>query len=217
MHARERTFHLAFLAIIALCAAGCGAPSMPERLDQARLSLAQVNTLAARPTPEQIKAAKGIALLSIVQAGVGIGGEGGGGIVLQRVGSSWGAPFAVDVAAGTLGLQLGGQGKDVMILFHDDDALKQFVIGGMQLQAVGEGTFGAATGNTLAKKPASLFFIKAQGIFGGLELGGLNVTPANSVNAATYTGNMESAAILSGKTKEPEGTARLIKLLDAMQ
>ena len=64
------------LAFALLSLAACGAPSMDERLTQARLSLAQVNTLPAHPSPEQMKAAKGIALLSIVQGGAGLGGEG---------------------------------------------------------------------------------------------------------------------------------------------
>jgi lipid-binding SYLF domain-containing protein len=204
------------LAFALLSLAACGAPSMDERLTQARLSLAQVNTLPAHPSPEQMKAAKGIALLSIVQGGAGLGGEGGGGVVLQRVSGGWGAPYGVDVGAGTIGLQLGGQGKDVMILFNDESALKQFVSGGMQLQAIGEGTFGAATGNTLEMKPSMVRFVKCQGVFGGVELGGLNVSPSNNLNAATYGSKADSDAILSGKVKQPEGTSRLTRMLDAM-
>jgi lipid-binding SYLF domain-containing protein len=195
--------------------AACGAPSMEERLTQARLSLAQVNTLKEHPTPEQMKSAKGVALLSIVQGGVGIGGEGGGGLVLQRNGTTWGCPFAVDVGAGTIGLQLGGQGKDVLLIFNSEDALLDFIDGGMQLHAIGEGTFGASTGNTQAQKRSTIVFLKGQGIFGGLELGALNVGPAKDVNAAAY-GASDQAAILSGKVKPPESLSRLTRMLDAM-
>jgi lipid-binding SYLF domain-containing protein len=40
--------------------------------------------------------------------------------------------------------------------------------------------------------------------------------PANNLNAATYGSKSDSAAILSGKVKQPEGTSRLTRMLDAM-
>lgn len=202
------------MALLLSCA--CGAPSMDQRLTQARLSLAQVNTLIVHPSPAQMKAAVGVALLSIVQGGAGIGGEGGGGVVLQRVEGGWGAPYGVDVGAGTIGLQLGGQGKDVMILFNDTQALKDFVTGGMQLQALGEGTFGAASGDTVAPQASMVRFVKCQGLFGGLQLGGLNVSPSHNLNAATYGSEADSDSILSGKVRLPEDTTRLTRMLDAM-
>ncbi len=204
--------------LLPLLLAACGAPSMYERLETARHSLAEVNTLKDHPTPKDMQDAKGLVLLSLVQAGVGIGGEGGGGVVLRRNGTSWGSPYAVDVGAGTIGLQLGGQGKDVLILFNDEATLKEFVEGGMHLQALGEGTFGAASGNTKAPKPATSVFTKGQGVFGGLELGGLNMGPANAVNAGSY-GKADVETILSGKVKPAnadEQLQRLLKMLDAM-
>lgn len=213
-----RLLALRLLPLLALLTAACGAPSMHERLDQARHSLAEINTLSVHPTQEEMKKAVGIALLSVVQGGAVIGGEGGGGVVMQRLTGGWGSPYAVDLGAGTLGLQLGGQGKDVLILFNDAGALKEFVKGGMNLQALGEGTFGAASGNTKEPKLNTTVFVKGQGLFGGLELGGLNVGPATNVNTGAY-GKADADAILSGKVqpanvKEP--LDRLVKMLDAM-
>lgn len=208
-----------FLPLLALLTASCGAPSMHERLEQARHSLAEINTLSTHPTPEEMKKAAGVALLSLGQGGVVIGGEGGGGIVMQRMTGGWGSPYAVDLGAGTIGLQLGGQGKDVLILFNDAASLQEFVKGGMQLQAVGEGTIGAASGNTKEPRLNTTVFVKSQGLFGGLELGGLNVGPATSVNTGAY-GKAETDAILSGKVQPANVKSpldRLLKMLDAMQ
>ena len=204
--------------LLTLLLAACGAPSMHERLDLARHSLAEINTLPEHPTPQEMKKAVGVALLNLGQGGVIIGGEGGGGIVMQRVTGGWGSPFAVDLGAGTLGLQLGGQGKDVLILFNDAASLQEFVKGGMHLQALGEGTFGSASGNTKEPKLNTTVFVKGQGVFGGLELGGLSVGPARNVNTGAY-GKTEADAILLGKVqpanvKEP--LERLVKMLDAM-
>jgi len=112
-------------------------------------------------------------------------------------------------------VQLGGQGKDVLVIFNDAAALDEFVKGGMQLQALGEGTFGSASGNTKEPKLNTTVFVKGHGVFGGLELGGLNV----GVNTGAY-GKADVETILSGKVqpanvKEP--LERLVKMLDAMQ
>jgi len=189
---------------------------MDERLTQARLSLAQVNTLKDHPTPEQMKTAKGVALLSIVQGGLGIGGEGGGGVVLQRNGTTWGCPYAVDLGAGTIGLQIGGQGKDVLILFNSDGALSDFLKGEMQLQAVAEGTGGSESGNTRSKSSEREIFVKGSGLYGGAELGGMKFSASNKINAGSYGPAATSTDILDGKVKKPDGLSTLTDALDAM-
>jgi lipid-binding SYLF domain-containing protein len=213
----NRTLSLLLLALTAILPIGCGASTMSQRLLDASHALAEVNTLAEKPTKQQMSEAKGVAILNISQGGVGIGGEGGGGLVLKRVGGGWGAPYAVDAAAGTIGAQLGGQGKDVLILFNSEDALKDFVKGGMQLQAVAEGTGGSDSGNTRSKSSERTIFIKGSGLYGGAELGGLNFSPANKVNAGTYGPAATSGEILDGKVKRPDGLSSLTAALDAMR
>ena len=214
----QRALTVIVMSALALLPVGCGASTMSSRLSDASLSLAEVNTLPQdkKPTKQQMKDAKGVAIMNIAQGGVGIGGEGGGGLVLKRMGNGWGAPFAFDSAAGTIGAQLGGQSKDVLVVFNTDDAIKQFVAGGMHLQAVAEGTGGSDSGNTKSKKPEYEYFIKGNGLFGGAELGGLNFSPANKVNAATYGPVPTSQDILDGKVTKPDGTSSLTAALDAM-
>ena len=204
------------LSALSLLPVGCGASTMSARVTDAMQTLAEINTLKTKPTKEQMSAAKGVAILSLAQGGIGIGGEGGGGLVLKRVGGGWGAPYAMDAAAGTIGAQLGGQGKDVLIVFNDETSLKQFVAGGMQLQAVAEGTGGNDSGNTRSKKLGYEYFIKGSGLYGGAELGGLNFSASNKVNAAAYGAMATSSDILDGKVTRPEGMPGLTSALDAM-
>lgn len=214
----HRALAVIVMSAIAMLPVGCGASTMGSRLSDATLSLAEVNTLPAaqKPTAQQMKDAKGVAIMRVAQGGVGIGGEGGGGVAMKRVGSGWGAPFAFDTAAGTIGAQLGGQSKDVLVVFHSEDALKQFVAGGMHLQAVAEGTGGSDSGNTRSKNLSYQYFVKGSGLYGGAELGGLNFSPANKVNAAAYGPVPTSQDILDGKVTKPDGTSSLVAALDAM-
>jgi lipid-binding SYLF domain-containing protein len=212
-----RLASIAVLVASALLPIGCGASTMGARISEAQVDLSKVQTSAEKPTREDMKDVKGVALMSVGQGGVGIGGEGGGGVILKRVGGGWGAPFAFDAAAGSIGLQLGGQVKHIMVVFYEEGALKQFAMGGMQLLAVGEGTGGSASGNTRSTNVQYKPFIAGAGLYGGLQLGGLNFTPAKEVNSATYGPSASMEDILNGKVAAPAGTAGLTASLDAMR
>ncbi len=213
----SRILPVLVLLLSALLPIGCGASTMSQRLLDANHALAQVNTLPKKPTKEQMAAAKAVAILNIAQGGIGIGGEGGGGVVLKRVGSGWGAPYAIDAAAGTIGAQLGGQGKDVLILFNSDGALSDFLKGEMQLQAVAEGTGGSESGNTRSKSSEREIFVKGSGLYGGAELGGMKFSASNKINAGSYGPAATSTDILDGKVTKPDGTSSLTAALDAMR
>jgi len=213
----QRTIVTLCLSALALLPIGCGASTMSARLTDATATLAQVNTLPHKPTVKQFNEAKGVALMHIAQGGAGLGGEGGGGLVLKRVGSGWGAPYAMDAAAGTIGLQLGGQTKDVLILFNNAEALNQFVAGGMQLQAIAEGTAGTDSGNSASKKLAYEYFVRGDGLFGGAQLGGLNFSPNNKMNSAVYGPAASSQDILDGNVTKPDGLSSLTSALNAIK
>ncbi len=130
---------------------------------------------------------------------------------MKAIGRGWGAPFAMDVAAGTIGLQIGGQSKHFMIVFYDEAALNQFVQGGMQLQAVGEGTGGTAAGDTRSASTLYKPFIAGAGLYGGLQLGGLNFSPATKVNSFFFNDTATT------EVTKPENLSSLSKSLDALR
>ena len=207
---------IAVVVTAALQLVGCGASTMSARVTDAVDTINRLNASAEKPTKEDMKDCKGVVIMHTAQGGLGVGGEGGGGVVMKAIGRGWGAPFAMDVAAGTIGLQIGGQSKHFMIVFYDEAALNQFVAGGMQLQAVGEGTGGTATGDTRSKSTLYKPFIAGAGLYGGLQLGGLNFSPSTKLNEATYPG-ASAAAILDGKVTKPENLSSLTKALDALR
>jgi len=212
----HRTLTAILTACLALLPVGCGASTMSARLSEARIDLAKVNASPEAPKKDDVKNMKGIAIMSVGQGGVGIGGEGGGGLLLKKLDSGWGAPFAVDAAAGSIGLQLGGQVKHFIVIFYDEGCMRDFAKGGMQLLAVGEGTGGSATGNTRSTSAQYKAFIAGAGLYGGLQLGGLNYSPATDVNSAAY-GSATLTDILDGKVRVPDGLTSLTASLDAMR
>ena len=207
---------IAIVVAAALQLVGCGASTMSARVTDAVDTINRLNASAEKPTKEDMKNCKGVVIMHTAQGGLGVGGEGGGGVVMKAIGRGWGAPFAMDVAAGTIGLQIGGQSKHFMIVFYDEAALNQFVQGGMQLQAVGEGTGGTATGDTRSTSTLYKPFIAGAGLYGGLQLGGLNFSPSTKLNSATYNA-ATATEILNGKVTKPENLSSLTKALDALR
>jgi lipid-binding SYLF domain-containing protein len=212
----KHMFPIVAMAAATLQLVGCGASTMSARVTDAVDTINTLNASAEKPTTEDMKDCKGVVIMHTAQGGLGIGGEGGGGVVMKAIGRGWGAPFAMDVAAGTIGLQIGGQSKHFLIVFYDESALNQFVQGGMQLQAVGEGTGGTSTGDTRSRSTLYKPFIAGSGLYGGLQLGGLNFTPATKVNGAAYD-SATATEILDGKVTKPENLSSLTKALDALR
>jgi len=72
---------------------------------------------------EFLKAAKGILVIpKVIQGGFIVGGEYGEGAL--RIGGKTVAYY--NIVAGSFGLQIGGQEKDIMLVFMDDAVLKKF-------------------------------------------------------------------------------------------
>lgn len=104
------------------------------------------------PIPAEIlQNAKGIAICTILKGGIGIGGQGGEGIILIRHLSGgapvWRAPSAFNISGASLGAQLGFSSISYIIVLNSERAIGQFVgVGKMKWDATATGTAGEDTG-----------------------------------------------------------------------
>ena len=126
-----------------------------------------------------LKSAKGVLVFAgVIKAGIGIGGEYGEGS-LSIHGST------VDyysIGSASIGFQLGAQKKDVILVFMQDQALKDFragdgwkvgVDGSVALVKVGAG--GAIDTSTI-KEPILAFIVGQKGLMYNLTLEGSKIT-----------------------------------------
>ena len=124
---------------------------------------------------ELVKASKGILVMPNVKKGAFIiGGEYGQGAL--RVGGK--SVDYYNTISGSIGLQIGGQAKDIILLFMTDEALKQFraskgweagVDGNVALITIGAG--GRADTRTL-KDPIVGFVFDAKGLIADISIKG---------------------------------------------
>ncbi|MBM4112152.1 MAG: lipid-binding SYLF domain-containing protein [Phycisphaerae bacterium] len=205
------------LAAITVSAGGCGNTSMSSRIlkDTAILESMQASS---KPIPAAtLKNASGVAIINEIEAGVGIGGSGGEGILVRKIDGGWSQPLAVSIASGTIGVQLGAQGTDMVIVFNTDAAVMKFASEGASMIAVAKGTAGGASGGTAAMSgppPTTQIFSRSEGLYGGADVGGFNVQVDKKVNEETYGTSTTVLQILEGRAAPQPGMMRIERMLD---
>ena len=131
---------------------------------------------------ELIAASKGMLVMpNVVKGAFIIGGEYGEG-ALRVNGETVGY---YNTISGSIGFQIGGQAKDIILLFMTDDAIKQFrassgweagVDGNVALITIGAGE---RVDTTTSKDPIVGFVFDAKGLIADLSLKGAKFTKLN--------------------------------------
>jgi lipid-binding SYLF domain-containing protein len=177
------------------------------------------------PIPAEIlQNAKGVAICTILKGGIGIGGQGGEGIILIRhLGGAapvWRAPSAFNISGASLGAQLGFTSISYIIVLNTERAIGQFVgEGKMKWDATATGTAGADTGvesqstRDLEKRDV-LVYRDSGGLFGGATFGGSSIEVKNEINHEAYGEHIHIRDILEGRVPLPQNAQRLYDLLD---
>jgi lipid-binding SYLF domain-containing protein len=124
---------------------------------------------------EFVKASKGMLVMpNVIKGAFIIGGEYGEGAL--RVGGK--SVDYYNTIAGSIGFQIGGQAKDIFLLFMTDEALKNFrassgweagVDGNVALITIGAGE---RADTTTSKDPIVGFVIDAKGLIADLSIKG---------------------------------------------
>jgi SH3 domain-containing YSC84-like protein 1 len=200
------------------------AAGMAGRINDAT-SIMEKRQGSANPIPAEIlNNAKGVAICTITKAGIGIGGQGGEGIVMVKhmgpTGTVWRAPSAFNISGGSIGAQLGFSTIRYIIVLNTDQAIHQFVgTGKLKLDATAAGTAGedtASEGESTRdlEKHEVLVYRDSGGLFGGATIGGSTVEVKNAINQAAYGPNVYIRDILEGRVQLPANSERLYTLLD---
>ena len=170
--------------------------------------------------PEALAQAKAVAIFSSTQAGIVLGGKGGVGVFMKRLGNDFSPPLAVDLIEGSIGLQIGAQNEDSVYIFKTDAAVERFLTKGRYALAQASGSFGEGSGSTDpvdVSKSDVVVYTDAQGVYGGLVLGGSGFKIDEELNRKTYGQDVTTEMIVNGKVTPPPGTMVLWKLIRTEQ
>lgn len=186
---------LAALPAVALSGTAARAETEAEALvTEARLS---VDRLMADKEffelPKFIKAAKGIYIVpQLVKGGFILGAEGGTGVFLARgTDGSWSPPAFYTLGAGSIGLQIGGEVKEVVFVLMSDKAVdamlsSEFKLGADASVSVGPMGRGVEASRTTDFTSDIYAFSKSVGLFGGGALEGAKIFERTSLNESYY-------------------------------
>lgn len=217
-HTLRNTPWLAVLVLaVALPVAGCSTTHTLSDYDRATQVLD-----AAQATVENFKASKekpmdefrallpraqGVVVLpGVLKGGFIVAAEGGNGVLLAKDATGqWSQPAFYFMAAGSIGLQMGGQATDVVLLVFSQDAVKSIIehqgkLGadlGLIVGTVGAGVEASTTTNVGADVMA---FSQGVGVFAGGSLEAAMLIKRNDLNEAFY-GQVLSPAdiVLNGR------------------
>jgi lipid-binding SYLF domain-containing protein len=146
----------------------------------------------------------------VIKGGFIVGGQGGRGVASCRTPSGWSAPAYFEIKGGSVGLQIGGQSTDFVLLIMNESGMKsllsdKFELGGEA--SVAAGPVGrTASASTDAKLDAQILsYSRSKGLFGGVSLKGSAISPDKSDMEGTYGKGVKADTILAAdKTRAPQ-------------
>jgi lipid-binding SYLF domain-containing protein len=183
---------LAALAAVAL--AGCATTPDTRSGTETEVQRAQATLQDFRNDPDMtwfrdhFKEARAIVISpNVTRAGFVVGGSGGEAIVLSRSGAQWAGPAFYNMGAGSVGLQIGVDVSEVVILVMSDKGVNallspKFTLGGDASVAAGPVGAGAASSVTAD----FIAFARSKGVYAGVSLSGAVIAPDDRANAAFY-------------------------------
>jgi lipid-binding SYLF domain-containing protein len=137
----------------------------------------------------------------VIKAGFIVGGRGGRGLASCRLGNTWSAPAYLNLGGGSIGLQIGAQSTDFVLLMMNkegaDSLMKtKFTLGGDASVAAGPVGRQAGASTDLALNAQILSYSRSKGLFAGLELKGVVVETDEDDMRDAYGTNITTKEVL---------------------
>jgi lipid-binding SYLF domain-containing protein len=204
------------IAFAIALAGGCET-TMSERITKSIGTLADVQASPEPVDAEIFRNARGIALVDERQIGVVISGAGGEGLLMRRTTTGWSAPCIIKVQGFSVGASIGGEGRNLVIVFSTDESIDKFVADGSYFMAQAQGVFGDSYGRTsdpAQKEDQVHVYAVAGGVYGSCALGSIGFHIDADANAAAYGAEHTAWDILDGKVPTPAGHSALVTRID---
>ena len=148
-----------------------------------------------------------IVIPSMMNVAIGIGGSWGHGAMVCRSGKAfdgaWGAPAMYSLDGGSIGLQLGAEATDLVLLVMNPRGVGALLDNKVKLGAgasVAAGPKGRATeASTDATMRAEILsYSRSRGLFAGVSLSGTSLRPDNDASARSTGHKLTARRILTG-------------------
>jgi lipid-binding SYLF domain-containing protein len=169
-----------------------------ERVNKASAVMNEIMRINDRSIPRDLleKAKAVVVFPGAIKGAFIIGGQGGKGVAVRRIGRGWSAPAFLNMAGGSIGLQIGGSKTDYILLIMNDKGMKGLVEDKFELG--GEGSVAAGpVGRTAAASTNATFdaeiltYSRSKGLFAGVSLKGVSINSDTDLNRSVYEKNLK--------------------------
>lgn len=193
-----------------------------ERLANAAKAFEEIMSAPDKGIPGGVlnKAECVVVVPGMKKAGFIVGGSFGRGAISCRDKgrTGWGAPAMVELGGGSVGLQIGAEATDVVMLVMNrtgiDSLLKsKFTLGGEASVAGGPVGRESTAETDAAMKAKILSYSRSRGAFAGVSVKGMTLHQDEDANKAVYGKPMDSVQILGGGVSMPAGGKPLAQVL----
>jgi lipid-binding SYLF domain-containing protein len=205
---------------LAGCASGPSPTAEQDLVDKATLSVQGMMTAReGHDAQPLLRRAIGVVVCpELFRASFVVGGAGGDCVLASRGSNGWSNPAFYQLSTGSLGLQVGVQDTELMLLILSQRALQaviddQFKIGGsanLAFATLGTGVEGATTA---AMRADIVAFARNRGLYAGLSLDGSLLSSLSSWDSGYYGRVLGPQDILLGGQGSNPGAAPLREIL----
>ena len=215
MSHRTQITALSIALSLVFAATAHAGPREDAQAENAVRVLAEIQAIPESSIPDKLlDEAKAIVIVpDTIKAGLVLGGRRGHGVLSVRTADGgWSNPGFVTLTGGSIGLQVGVQSADVVLVFRSERGLDSIVNGKFTLGAdagVAAGPMGRnASASTDGQMKAEIWsWSRARGLFAGVALDGAVLSMDNKANEAAYGQDTTPRMIFEGRAQQEPSPA----------
>jgi lipid-binding SYLF domain-containing protein len=212
-----KTLLRVLLFAVTLSSAAFAAEAASSRLESAATVLNEIMSTPDKSIPSDIlSSAKCIAVVpNLIKGGFVLGGAHGRGMATCRIPSGWSAPAPLTTTGGSVGLQIGGQAVDLIMVVMNDRGMQALLTNKFKLGAdasvaagpVGRHTEGATDWKLRAEV---LTYSRARGLFAGISFNGAVIKQDEDATGELYGRQIDFKTILTGSVPPPQSAEKFL-------
>jgi lipid-binding SYLF domain-containing protein len=194
-----------------------------DRLKEATEVVSELMNAGDNGIPQELleKAQCAVVIPGAKKGGFFVGAQYGRGFAICRNQSTrgWGAPAAVRMEGGSIGLQIGAAETDIFMLVMNKEGMEKLLESKFTLDANAGVAAGPVGRSSSAKTDAHLTagilsWSRSRGAFAGLTLGGGTLRNDLDENQELYGKRVTNREVLTGGVKPPASASGLVAALN---
>lgn len=191
-----------------------------EKIEASTKVLQDFSQMKESIPKELMQITEGIIVVpKLINAGFVVGGKRGKGIAMVKLeDGTWSNPVFVTITGGSVGLQIGVQAVDLVLIFKSRETLQNIGNGSFTLGgdvSVTAGPVGrSSSASTDYKLEAEVYsYSRSKGLFAGISLGGSAISIDKNANQTFYGNDDDAETLFADSSSSTDAVEQLKDVL----